>query len=46
MIRQWMTTRRNDMHLLQYIVLGMALWVLLTVSIMLTIEVIDRIKGD
>ena len=34
------------MHLLQCAVLGMALWVLLVVSIMLTIEVIDRIKGD
>ena len=34
------------MHLLQCIVLGMALWVLLIVSIMLTLEVIDRIKGN
>lgn len=34
------------MHLLQCVVLGIALWLLLVVSIMLTMELIDRIKGD
>ena len=46
MIRQWMTTRRNDMHLLQCIVLGMLFWLLLVISVMLTMELMDRIKGD